>query len=111
MNSRAAEELMACMMHDDFVQRRKALDDWSRRWVASVRLSHPASKDAVRVFEQMRIGAAEDAARYALTDKLVRGMVEDQSVKALRWERFENERSVITTVEMNVILQEPRELP
>lgn len=108
MNSRAATELMAIVMLDDFVARRDAMNNWSRRWVATVRLSHPASRDVVRVFEERFGGKADEAARYALTDKLVRGMVEDQSVAALRWERAEGEKSIVTTVEMNVILQEPR---
>lgn len=65
----ALEELVELIMLDDFVQRRKALDTWTSRWIATAHVEHPVPPALAGL-------ASEEAAKTALTFKMVQGMME-----------------------------------
>ena len=101
MNRRAAEELLNLIMLDDFVQRRQALDTWSRRWLTTMHV------------EYTHDGTVPDAivlshARKILLRKILDGLSTD-AVKVLLYGRLpENFNTIVC--EMHCVMQEPREL-
>lgn len=79
MNPRAAQELLDLIMLDEFVARRKALDDWSRRWVATMHTEFIPGPGA-----SMRDPAVAQVARQTLLTNILDGLVQDQ-VHVLNW--------------------------
>src|SRR5882762_1830335 len=112
MNPRAAKEISEIIMLDDFVARKKALDDWSRKWIATCMVEYPVSLSMVRNLEKnYGLQYATTMAKAAIIGRMLEGIAGDESVKAMRWEVSDNEdqgRTRMTRVEMHVVLQEPR---
>lgn len=84
-------------MLDEFVARRKALDDWSRRWITTLHV------EAVHVNHL----PARKVQKELLT-QILNGLVQDE-VNVLHWgELIDNPDSL--ACEMHVIMQEPRDI-
>lgn len=103
MNPRAAQELLDLIMLDEFVARRKALDDWSRRWVTTMHVEFvPEPAVSVRNPEVLR------AARRVLLTNILDGLAQDE-VHVLHWGHLiKNPNSL--ACEMHAIMQEPRDI-
>lgn len=71
MTPPAAEELLNVIMLDDFVDRRKALDVWTRRWIATAEI----------VFDR---GATQLEAKTGMLGELMEGLLTDE-VRALEF--------------------------
>lgn len=114
MNPTAAQELLDLIMLDDFVARKQALDNWSRKWIATCMVEYPVSLSMVRNLEKnYGLQYATTMAKAAIIGRMLEGIAGDESVKAMRWEVSDNEdqgRTRMTRVEMHVVLQEPRDI-
>jgi hypothetical protein len=98
MNPRAAKELLDVIMLDEFVARRKALDDWSRRWVATMHV------EALNVHS---LSEARGAKKQLLTE-ILNGLVQDE-VNVLHWGPLIGNKNSLAC-QMHVIMQEPRDI-
>lgn len=65
MTPPAAEELLNVIMLDDFVDRRKALDTWARRWVATAKIVHSRHSSQLE-------------AKVAMFQELLEGLLTDE---------------------------------
>lgn len=77
MNVKAAEELVDLIMIDDYVARRKALDTWNRRWIATA-----------EVFGRWEQGAPVEIRKAVVNDirgEIFDGLVADHA-KVVLWE-------------------------
>lgn len=111
MNPTAAKEISDLIMLDDFVARKHALDNWTRKWIATIMLEHPAPLHQVRAMEKFHgKEAVASMARVALLERMLTGIVVDNNVKGVRVEVEESAQTRTTRLEMHVVLQEPREL-
>lgn len=104
MNPRAAQEFLDLIMLDDFVERKRAADDWARRWIATMHV------------EFVHDGTCSESQKPALykraTSTLLRqifDMLKDDEVHALNWGCLVNDPNSLAA-EMHVILQEPRDI-
>src|SRR3954469_19100685 len=98
MNPRAAKELLDVIMLDEYVARRKALDDWSRRWIATMHV------EALNVHN---LSEAREAKKQLLTE-ILNGLVQDE-VNVLHWGHLISNNNSLAC-EMHVVMQQPREL-
>lgn len=103
MNPRAAKELLDVIMLDEYVARRKALDDWSRRWVATMHTEFIPGPGA-----SMRDPAVAQVARQTLLTNILDGLVQDQ-VHVLNWGPLIGNKNSLAC-QMHVIMQEPRDI-
>lgn len=103
MNHKAAQELLDMVMIDDLVERRAALDTWSRRWVAQLHVEMP--------YDGLRTPVALSAARALLMRKIFKAIMDD-SVNATNfgWPAGDDGKPMydVLVAELHVILQEPR---
>jgi len=101
MNPQAAQELLNLIMLDDFVARKQALDNWSRKWIATLHVEH------------IHDGTLPDElvsphARAILLRSIFNELNKDE-VSALFWGKLaDNPHSLVC--QMHVILQKPRDL-
>lgn len=103
MNPRAAQELFDLIMLDETVARRKALDDWSRRWITTMHtefIPEPGTS--------MREPAVQRAARLVLLTNILDGLVQDE-VHVLHWGHLIGNKNSLAC-EMHAIMQEPRDI-
>jgi len=115
VNPTAAQEFMDLLMLDDYVARKRAGDDWTRKWIATVMLEHPAPRSQILAMERTYgVPHTMNIVKAALINRMLEGIAFGSgNVKALRWEVDNNAdqgRTQVTRVEMHVVLQEPREL-
>lgn len=96
MTPPAAEELLNVIMLDDFVARRKALDAWTRRWIATMEVDYVWDGGMSRAIA-LAIGRRE------LLKEMARSFAKDE-VSALGW--VEDERALL--LRLHVLLQKPR---
>lgn len=102
MTPKAAEELLQVVMYDDFVDRRKALDHWTKRWVATLEVESHFS------WPLDRAGAFQDVANIALGARIAKGLLEGPN--ALSRERRPAVNGHVETTRLAVLLQAPREV-
>lgn len=98
MNQQAAKELMQCMMPEDFVQRRDALNNWSRKWCTTlhVEFTHDGTQPDSVVWP---------VAKEVLTRKIFEGLMAD-SVNVMLWGKLVGDDNSFAC-EMHVIKQKP----
>lgn len=109
MNTEAANELLNIILRDDYVSRREGLNTWTRRWIATMQISHPVNKDMVEAAEQLFPGRIDELAKQALAQRMAVGLVANE-VKAVSFVIADGEKIRVTSMEMHIILQEPRTL-
>lgn len=112
MNPQAAQELLDLIMLDDFVERKKSLDTWSRKWIATMELVQRVDLKRCLDTERTVNGGAhrlENMARAAIIDRMLVGLMDD-AVGATKIEKTDDqEKNVRTyTLHMHVVLQRPR---
>jgi hypothetical protein len=105
MTPKAAEELLNIIMLDDFVARREGLDRWSRRWLATMEVTHVQQLGLIPKGYQ---GDLDAMARAALTEEILRGLLKNE-LPAMGWATHEGRTTREVVARMHVVLQEPRE--
>lgn len=104
MNSQAAKELLDLIMLDDYVARKQALDDWSRRWLATmhVEFKWDGSRKLApgALFEIVKSGQEE------LLRLVLKGLQEDR-IHVLHWGKLPDDDNSIV-LEMHCVMQKPR---
>lgn len=93
MTPPAAEELLNVIMLDDFVDRRKALDAWTRRWIATAEIVHSRH-------------ASQLEAKVYMLQELVEGLLTD-AVNVLE---FGKVPTGDWAMRLRTLRQKPREL-
>ena len=104
MSPQAAKELLDLIMLDDYVTRKKALNNWSRRWIATLQLDYTLAPSGF-AYNDSAYQALENVSREVLIVRMVKGLLAN-AVPALRWTTSEDGSQ--TRVELHVVLQEPR---
>lgn len=104
MNSSAAKELLDVIMLDEFVARRKALDAWSRRWIATMHVEfvHDGETPKGELPELYR-----EAKKLLLTE-IFDGLARDE-VHVLHWGRLISNKNSLAC-EVHFVMQEPRDV-
>lgn len=101
MTPQAATELLDVIMLDDLVARRKALDTWTRRWIATMQIFYDMDS------EFSTHSYYRQVVKNFLRTEMQKGLEKDE-VHALSWKTEEREDFTRTILEMFVLLQEPR---
>ncbi len=99
-----ANELIQIIMLDDFVDRRKALDVWVARWVATADVYHPTTSEMEQLFQATWGDRAKMSRRAALAEKLVDAFMRNE-IGAVGY--YENEQAV--GARLMCLLLNPRE--
>lgn len=94
MTPPAAEELLNVIMLDDFVARRKALDVWTRRWVATMEVLNNGT-------------SGPHGARAEMLNEVAEGLLVD-AVGCVEFGKRVGKMGY--ALRMHVLLQKPREL-
>lgn len=95
MTPPAAEELLSVIMLDDFVARRKALDIWTRRWVATMELKNAGL-------------SGRHGAKAAMLNEVAGALLVDV-VGCVEF-GVDTDTNLGYMMRMHVLLQKPREL-
>jgi len=90
------------MMLDDFVERRAALDRWTRRWITTMLVDAMWDAETDLVADSPLFQARM---RASLQRRVFNGLVEDE-VNVLGWEHLKRGMAC----RMFVLMQKPREL-
>jgi len=109
VSPQAAKELLDLIMIDEYVARKKALDNWSRRWIATMQLDYEISATLEHAYGARVSQEFDRIARQTLISKMTHGLLTND-VPALRWSTSLIEGGRSLRVEMHVVLQEPRVL-
>jgi hypothetical protein len=97
-------------MADAMVVRRRALDTWVKRWVASVQLDLLAPNEQIKVYEELHgPGAWERHTKAALLDKLLVGLLnEEAQVGSMGYEVTLEDDRRCATLRLCVLLESPQ---
>jgi hypothetical protein len=98
VNPTAAEEILNIIMLDDYVQRKQALADWSRRWLTTMHVEMNTEEEIG--------GGSGYAVKLVLLRKIWSALIHDE-VNVLHWFQA-NPKNL--TCEMHCIMQKPRVL-
>lgn len=93
MTPPAAEELLNVIMLDDFVARRKALDTWTRRWIATAEIVHDRH-------------ASQLVAKVNMLQELLEGLLADE----MNVVEFGKVPTGDWAMRLHTLRQKPREL-